>query len=157
MRFAAVIALVTGCASSASNPDLAIPCRATLSGDVTAEESCSHLSLCHPTSNDYEAISVLTANMTIHLDVDGVYTVRSYGVADFRTIDIRVSSNGKQYAAARELAASTASLIVTSLVKPTATPCDGTPHGSASATLVEIDSQTGMASGTGSVSLALAF
>ena len=149
------LVLCAGCSSgSSASPDLAPVCGYTVSGDVTGAGGCTYEDLCHPTSNDYEAVTVLGANLTSHFYVDGVFTVRSYSAAEMRLIDIRYDVGAKQYAAHKDLADSTASITIDALIAPKSNPCDGVAHGTATATLVEFDGTT---AGSGRVTMALRF
>jgi hypothetical protein len=169
MRIVLLLALLAGCSSSSSTsgasdlaapPDLTMACMMGATGDATLASDC-RVSLCHPTSNDYESISSIgpVAQPIAHLlfEVNGVFALRSYVAADLRAFDADVASNGKHYAANDALAGSSVTATITALTAPVTTPCDGIPHGTATATLIEYDQSTGMATGTGRATMTVSF
>jgi hypothetical protein len=158
-------AVGSGCSSPAGRgvPDgSAMGCTFASTGASVGAESCT-AAVCHPTGAGYESVNVATSS-TFHssFDVDGALALKSYAVGELRSFDVLLSANGKQYAAGKSIsgriiAGSSATLTVTSVTEPSAMPCDGTAHGSASAMLVEYDPGSGMPTGTGVVSVTLGF
>jgi hypothetical protein len=156
-----------GCSSATTQPadmtvagpaDLSVACMLAATGDATAASGCT-VSLCHPTSNDYESISAVGADAQSHVlfQVDGTFALRGYATADLRVFDVDLAANGKHYAANNMLAGSSLSATLTGLTAPSATPCDGIPHGTATAMAIEYDQSTGMATGSGRATVTVTF
>lgn len=155
-----------GCSSSPAQPaadmttapaDLAIACTYSVTGDVTLSGGGCTTSLCHPTSNDYESISIVipTAGHLL-FQVDGTFATRAYASAEFRAFDADISTSNKDYQANNQLAGSALSATVTALTAPTTMPCDGIAHATATATLVEYDQSTNTP-GSGRATLTVSF
>ncbi|MGZ3427841.1 MAG: hypothetical protein ACXVCV_14390, partial [Polyangia bacterium] len=115
----------------------------------------------HPTTNDYESISLIgpVDQPIAHLlfEVNGVFALRSYVPADLRAFDVDLAANGTHYAANNALAGSSLTATVTGLTAPVMSACDGVPHGTATAMLVEYSQSTGMATGTGRATMTVSF
>jgi hypothetical protein len=140
---------------------MTIACTMGATGDATLAVDC-RVSLCHPTTNDYESISLIgpVDQPIAHLlfEVDGVFAPRSYVPADLRAFDVDLATNnGTHYAANNALAGSSLTATLTGLTAPVMSPCDGVPHGSATATLIEYSQTTGMATGTGRATMTVSF
>ncbi|MGZ3443775.1 MAG: hypothetical protein ACXVDD_29845, partial [Polyangia bacterium] len=92
-------------------------------------------------------------------NVDGMIALRTYTSAELLEIDVGVTVNGVDYRA--ESMYGSATLTISDVVaRPSADPgCDGVMHGSATASLVELDDGDGggQVVGPGRVTLAATF
>jgi hypothetical protein len=165
MRLLGFYLLLAGCSSPRSStadlamaPDMSQACTIVASGDVTMSIACRNF-LCHPPG--YEDLDLAgPVDMPedhASFDVDGAFALRSYAAADLKRFDLGLRSDaGTTYRAQPTMAGSTVSLTLSNIVEP-GDPCTGVAHGSAQATLVEIDPLTGMPSATGRVTATITF
>jgi len=147
---------------SAMANDMASGCSLAFTGDVNMTFAC-RVFLCHPTGGDnYDDLALAgpvdnpTSAHAI-FDVDGMFALKSYTRAELRTLDVGIIVGGKSYRAGDQFG--TGTVTVTDLTRPSASPCDGSAHGSATATLDElVDADGGgQISGPGRVMVSATF
>jgi hypothetical protein len=145
---------------SAAAGDMASGCTMTFGGDASLTASCNTF-LCHPTGGDnYDDLSLVglnpsdPGNANAHFDVDGMFALRSYTSGELRSFNASVVINGIRYEAGNGQGSAT--LTVTGMTRPSASPCDGGAHGTAQASLVEIDTNDGGTTDVGPGRLTLA-
>src|SRR6476469_6036390 len=147
---------------SATANDMASGCTLAFTGDVNMTVPC-RIFLCHPTGGDnYDDLDLAgpidnpTGAHAI-FDVDGMFALKSYARAELRTLDVGIMTATKRYRAGD--AFGTGALDVYDITRPSASPCDGSAHGSATATLDElVDDDGGVTtSGPGRVMMTASF
>lgn len=148
---------------SATANDMASGCTLAFSGDINMTVPC-RIFLCHPTGgtenyDDLDLAGPIDNPMGAHaiFDVDGMFALKSYTRAELRTLDVGIFTATKTYRAGD--AFGTGTLTVTDITRPSASPCDGSAHGAATATLDEIVDEDGgtQTSGPGRVMMTATF
>ena len=120
--------------------DMAGSCTLRFGGDVSLTLPCRDF-LCHPPAPDnYDSLDLagpIDNPSAAHaiFEVGGSFALRSYTGAELKTLDVGVVVNGTRYGSV----ASGTSLTISGMTRPSAEPCDGVAHGSAQASLVELD------------------
>jgi hypothetical protein len=126
--------------SASTVGDMSGSCTFVFSGDATLTVACRPF-LCHPTGGSYESLDLAGPVDNTYLahaafNVDGALAIKSYTNAELMQVDVGLTVNGVRYLVNGPFG--TASLTITDVTQPSADPCDGTAHGSAQASLVEI-------------------
>jgi hypothetical protein len=146
---------------SAAASDMTTGCTLAFTGDVNMTVPC-RIFLCHPTGGTFDDLDLAgpidnpTGAHAI-FDVDGMFALQSYSAAQLRTIDVGIINGTKSYRAQGGLG--TGAVTITAVTRPSMDPCDGSAHGTATATLDEfVIDDGGMGSaGPGRVTLNATF
>lgn len=131
----------------AATSDMTQGCTLAFSGDVPMTVAC-RIFLCRPPDASGDQLDLAgpfpdnPTNAHAIFGVSGMLAVGSYARADLKIVDVGIMSGGKDYRA--QATNGTAAVTISGVQAPNATdPCSGVAHGTATATLVELDTIDG--------------
>jgi hypothetical protein len=134
----------------------AIACQQRWAGDLTGSSSCSR-SLCLPRGGTTEILDTSSGTAIIRPAREGTFAVGTYAAPDLSStslFQLRQDAPPKLYVAgggSSALPGQSVTIVLTTVVQPSADPCDGVAHGTADVTLVESLPDGGTGSGRVSV------